>query len=87
MVKEGLKMERFNPEAVDLAALAQVLRRACGDVTVGAVMGRTQLRDAAVEHLGCSQLEGEQLVDTMVGRGFLVQERLENGLAVWRIQA
>ncbi|MEY4550060.1 MAG: hypothetical protein RL685_6255, partial [Pseudomonadota bacterium] len=73
-------VERFSPEAVDLAALARVLAGACGETVVGAVVGRTQLRDVVVQHLGCSQLEGEQMVDTMVARGFLAQEQLENGL-------
>jgi hypothetical protein len=49
-------------------------------------MGRTLLRDAVVEHLGCSQLAGEQIIDTMVGRGFLAQERLESGLVIWRFR-
>jgi hypothetical protein len=79
-------VKRFNPEAVDLAALARVLEEACGEAPVGAVMGRTRLRDGVVQHLGCSQLEGEQIVDTMVGRGFLAQEHLENGLVVWHIR-
>ncbi|MEO8178764.1 MAG: hypothetical protein ABI895_08025 [Deltaproteobacteria bacterium] len=87
MMKVGLRVERFNPEAVDLAVLARVLEGACGESVVGAVVGRTQLRDVVIRHLGCSQLEGEQIVDTMVGRGFLAQERLENGLVVWRIRA
>ena len=59
-------------EQLDLSLVAAALQRAFGDVPPsGYVRGRTSIRDAVVAHLGCSVAEAEQLVDTMVGRGFL----------------
>lgn len=61
----------LEPEQVDLALLARhVATRFRGDPAVGYVVGRTRIRDAVAEHLRCSALEAEQLVDTMVQRGF-----------------
>jgi hypothetical protein len=37
---------------------------------VGYLDGRTALRDAVVEELRCSELEAEEIVDTLVARGF-----------------
>ena len=37
----------------------------------GYVEGKGALRAAVVELLGCSELEAEQLVDTMETRGFI----------------
>ena len=72
-------MERFDPESTDLAALAAHLREVVGPSVEGSVVGRTQLRDAVVRHLACSQLEGERLVDTMIGRGYIIEQRNEGG--------
>ena len=80
-------MDRFDPESIDLAALAAHLERAVGIATAGAVVGRTRLRDEVVRHLGCSQLEGERLVDTMVGRGFLLRGAREDGMEYWTIKS
>jgi len=59
-------------EQIDLAALAATLEhRLRGRPLDGFVRGRTELRDAAAERLGCSLLEAETLVELLVGRGFL----------------
>ncbi|HVU05513.1 MAG TPA: hypothetical protein VHE30_27385 [Polyangiaceae bacterium] len=59
-------------ERVDLAAVAAMLDRELeGRAPEGFVRGRTVLRDAVMAHFSCSALEAEELVDTMVGRGFL----------------
>ena len=42
-----------------------------GAAPEGFVRGRTVLRDTVVASLGCSELEAEEVVDTMIGRGFL----------------
>jgi hypothetical protein len=62
----------LNVEEIDLSALGAALRRDFDDcVPKGFVRGRTMLRDAVIEHLGCSEVEGERIVDTMIGLGFL----------------
>ena len=62
----------FRPEDIDLAQLAGELERIFADrAPTGYLSGRTALRDALVVRLGCSLLEAEQLVDTMVSHGFL----------------
>jgi hypothetical protein len=80
----------FDVEEVDLASLAAALQGALGDSPLeGYVRGRTVLRDAVAEHLGCSEAEAERLVETMVGRGFLRFEgdpaSAEAGGARWTI--
>lgn len=76
---------RFSPEEIDLAAIAVLLRQKCGPSVEGPVMGRTRLRDEVVRHLGCSQLQGEAVIDTMIGRGFLVRTERPGGSIDWVI--
>jgi myo-inositol catabolism protein IolC len=80
-------MSSIDLENIDLAEVSAHLRAACGPVVEGAVVGRTVLRDAVVAHLGCSELEGEEMVDTMIGRGFLVWREEPGGPAAWDIHA
>jgi hypothetical protein len=75
---------RLDPEAIDLAQLITQLRQAVGLPVAGNIEGRTILRDATTRLLECSQLEAEQLVDTLIARGFLRREQLEDGQIVWR---
>lgn len=75
----------LNPETLDLARLADKLRKTCGPSSMGAVVGRTRFRDEVVRHLGCSQLEGETLVDTMIGRGFIRRQVARDGQVEWII--
>jgi hypothetical protein len=72
-------------ESVDLAQLARRLRETCGPSIEGPLMGRTCFRDAVVKHLGCSELEAEQLVDTMVQRGFLEELHRALGWCGWAV--
>ncbi|MEO8906336.1 MAG: hypothetical protein ABI488_27235 [Polyangiaceae bacterium] len=74
----------INPESIDLAELAAVLRACCGLELRGLLVGKTQIRDEVVRHLSCSELEAETLVDTMVGRGFVVRHDGTDGTS-WRI--
>jgi hypothetical protein len=65
----------FKPEAIDLAGVARELGVVfAGKPPVGYLLGRTALRDAVARFLVCSQLQAEQIVDTMIGRGFLKYE-------------
>lgn len=77
-------------EHVDLAAVAAMLDGQLGGRgSEGFVRGRTVLRDAVMRHLACSALEAEELVDTMVGRGFLRfsgDPTAAAGGGAWRIE-
>jgi hypothetical protein len=60
------------PEEVDLAQLCEViLAEVPLDVRSGYEEGKTAIRDTIAEHLGCSALMAEQLVDTLVLQGML----------------
>lgn len=59
-------------ESVDLAELATMLRRTfAGSPPAGYIRGRTDMRDAVAAHLGSSEATAENIVETMIGRGFL----------------
>jgi hypothetical protein len=61
----------FSPESVDLATLCVDLKRRFADLPPrGYVLGRSEIRDAVVEMLSCSQLQAEELVDTMINLGY-----------------
>jgi hypothetical protein len=65
----------FSVEDVDLADLTTAVRRRfAGAGPVGYLAGRTALRDAVLLELGCSDLEAETIVDTLVDRGFVRYE-------------
>lgn len=75
-------MEHFDPESIDLAELVTELRARCGPCIEDVVVGRTLLRDEVARHLSCSMLEAEQLVDTLIARGFVRQGPLRDGREV-----
>ena len=59
-------------EEIDLAELTAALRdRFASAMPTGYLVGRTVFRDAAAGMLGCSDLEAEDIVDTLIARGFL----------------
>ena len=65
-------MQKLYPEDVDLADLALSLQSELpGGAVAGYLEGRTALRDYVIDALGSSELEAEELIDTMVSRGFL----------------
>lgn len=61
-------MDRLDPESIDLLALTKHLARVFSGGAQGYVVGRTRLRDAVVGRLRCSELQGEELVDTLIMR-------------------
>lgn len=65
----------FRPEAIDLARVAGELERVfLGAPPTGYVLGRTAMRDAVVRFLDCSQLQAEEIIDTMIARGLLMYQ-------------
>jgi len=79
-------MQRFDPEAIDLAALVRHLHALVGPAVEGAVVGRTRLRDEVARHLGCSMLDAENIIDTMIGRGFLVRSDGDEAPPHWTLR-
>lgn len=79
--------QHFDPEQIDLAVLTRALRSAFDAPIEGAIVGRTAVRDAVARELRCSQLQAEQLVDTMIGRGFLARHEAPDGMTVWRFSS
>lgn len=64
----------MNPdiESIDLGALTADLRRAFGgSAPEGYILGRTALRDAVAAQVGCSDVMAEDIVETLISRGFL----------------
>ncbi len=60
------------PEDLDLEQLTQQLRDALGDAEpVGYLRGKSLMRDVLVHEKGFSDLEAEELIDTLELRGFL----------------
>lgn len=66
-------------EEIDLASLARRLLSAVGSPVEGYVVGRTVMRDAVASILGCSLLEAENLVETLISRGLIVRRGGEQG--------
>jgi hypothetical protein len=63
---------RLHVEEVDLDALtAALLERFAVAAPAGYLVGRTAIRDSVSGTLGCSDLEAEEIVDTMISRGFV----------------
>jgi hypothetical protein len=59
-------------EDLDLQELTQQLRTALGDADpVGYLRGKSLMRNALVHARGVSELEAEELIDTLEQRGFL----------------
>ncbi len=63
----------MNLEELDLSDLAARLRRHIPptEPPVGYLRGRSYFRDVIVHEIGCSELEAEELVDSLEMNGFL----------------
>lgn len=63
----------MNLEDIDLSDLAERIQRHIPptDPPVGYLRGRSYFRDVIVHELGCSELEAEELVDTLEMNGYL----------------
>ena len=71
-------------EHVDLAELVAVLHGREAEL-VGSLSGRSRMRDLVAEHLACSMLEAETLVDTLISQGFVHLEQDNEGREGWRL--
>ncbi len=72
---------------VDLAELARMLARLPESLREGFVLGKTACRDAVLDEVGCSEVQAEDLVDTLVLQGFLRFDVSEFGPAMWTVVA
>ncbi len=65
-------MSQLAVEDVDLAQLTEAIRSCLGEkLEANYLRGKTILRDAVVQTLGCSMYEAEQLVETLELQGFV----------------
>jgi hypothetical protein len=62
-------MPNMQPEEVDLAELCRVLHaRFSSGAPTGYVLGKTLMREVVMQVLSCSELQAEELVDTLESR-------------------
>lgn len=85
MASATLAGMHLDVEEIDLEKLAEVVKRRCEGPLFDTIMGRSIVRDIVAAHLGCSLLVAEQLVDTMISRGFARLEHDSEGRDVWRM--
>jgi hypothetical protein len=79
-------MAKLDVEAIDLGQLVDLVHDVTEAPLAGEVVGRSLLRDIVADHLECSLLEAEELVDTMVAQGYARLERDQEGREVWRLR-
>lgn len=60
-------------EDIDLRELAHLIQHhiPAGEPPVGYLRGRSYFRDVITHELGCSEMEAEELVDTLEMNGYL----------------
>lgn len=84
-------MSTLVPEEIDLNELRRQLQQHFGEMPpAGYVRGKTELRAALVQILQCSELESEQLVDTLEARRMIrydgdKREAVDNLESFWRL--
>lgn len=67
-----LESARSQEQPLNLAELADVLHwHFRGSAPLGYVQGKTQLRDAVIQLLGCSSAHAEAVVDQLQARHFI----------------
>jgi hypothetical protein len=84
-------MTQLSVEEIDLVTHTDGIRNQLGDTLEASYLrGKTVLRGAVVAQLGCSDVEAEQLVETLELQGFVAFPHLPDethpaGRLVWRI--
>jgi hypothetical protein len=64
--------------------LARTLARVFAEAPpTGFIIGRTSVRNVVVEVLGCSQLDADEIVDTLILRGKLVFVKSPDKVGSW----
>jgi hypothetical protein len=80
----------MDPETVDLAALVERMRTRAPNAPIGDyLVGKTWFRDIVVSELGCSELEAEQIVDTLILRRLLIYSgdpQSASTLGAWHLE-
>jgi hypothetical protein len=62
----------LSAEEIDLATLAEALRARVGsELQASYLRGKTILRDTLQLHLGCSDRQAEELIETLELQGFI----------------
>lgn len=80
-------------EEIDLQALSHAVGMRLGStIEASYLRGRTAIRDAIAAHLGCSDYEAEELVETLELQGFvrfphLPDDTHPSGRSVWHIKS
>jgi hypothetical protein len=69
----------YDPDEVT-RALARTFAK---EPPTGFIVGRSAVRNAVMHLLGCSQLEGEEIVDTLILRGRLMFVRRPDDIGAW----
>ncbi|HEY5958415.1 MAG TPA: hypothetical protein VIV60_17750 [Polyangiaceae bacterium] len=73
---------------LDLLTVTDTLREQFANSVPGDMLeGKTAFRDLLVTSLNCSELEAEELVDTLITRGYLKFEvtELDSSFGLWTI--
>jgi hypothetical protein len=78
-------MAKLEVEQIDLVELLDVLLLHQAELG-GDLAGRSKMRDVVAAHLGCSLLEAEELVDTLIARGFAGLVHDDEGREGWRLR-
>jgi hypothetical protein len=71
-------------EQVDLVELRDMLRGHEPELA-GNLEGRSLMRDIVADQLGCSMVEAENLVDTLVARGYAQLAHDPEGREGWKL--
>lgn len=81
-------MTTLAPEEIDLLALTRRLAADLGSEAVpgGYLEGKTGVRSLLVKYFDCSELEAEQVVDTLVARGFMRFRTAAESEGGWQLQ-
>ena len=78
----------LDPESIDLLSLTRRLAADLGAEAIpgGYLEGKTGARNLLLNYFGCSELEAEQVVDTLVARGFMRFHTAAESQGGWQLE-